>query len=431
MLAVIAAAIVSQRAAPSLEATALIVIAAPCYLAIRAVAWDEPLMTRIRWLIVVSAFLVLIPYLVEVLAAWIDWWLAFGISLPPIRPGNPSGTVGSSNALATYTYLLVPYAVWAAWSWRHGRIVAALLVGGALFALVTSGSRGAWLGALAGIIVGSVMVAADRGGVLRRLSWRQLVLALGVGVFVIAATSPWIAARVAAGDAGRYEIWSAALSIFARFPVLGAGPGSWQGMRPLEPITLADTASILTPHQSLLYVGAETGVVGLIAAALLVGAVVLVAWRAFTSQPRGRRVEVAVVAGSLVGVAVHSLFDPQFMLAAVMLMTMYLVARLDGPIVPSADPGRRARWPVVRGGVGDGRRHPPRHPHRRGHAGRGIRYRVPSTAAIGPPRCRRSIGRRACTTWGSTSLVARSRSADSVVRRRLLRRLAGRHPATP
>lgn len=348
--AMIVSGVFSQRPAATLEAVALLVLSAPCYLAIRAIAWDGPLGARVRWLIVVSAFLVLIPYIVQVLAAWISWWSHVGLTLPPIRPGHAGGTTTNPNALATYTYLLVPYAVWASRSWRRGRWVGGLLIVCAVFALVTSGSRGAWVGAAAGVAVAGLMIAGDRRGLVRQLARPRFAVGAVVGIVAIAVVSPWVLTRVAAGDASRQELWSAAISIFERFPVFGGGPGSWQGLRPLEPIFDADTAALFTSHASILHIAAETGVVGLAAAGVLVGAVVLAGRRAYAraSGLPGRRIEVAVVGGSLVALSVHSLVDPQFFLAAVMLMTAYLVARLDEPSQSaSADAHRPSRWPLA------------------------------------------------------------------------------------
>lgn len=344
----IASAVVSQRPAASLEATALLVLSAPCYLAIRAVAWDERLRSRIRWLIVVSAFLVLLPYVVEVLAAWVAWWSAVGPTLPPIRPGNAAGTVGNSNALATYTYLLAPIAAWAATSSRRGRLVATLLIACAVFALVTTGSRGAWLGAIAGLGAGGALVMADRGRAVLADHRTRLVLVAAIGLVVVVAVGPWILERFATGDAGRLELWSAALSIFARYPLLGGGPGSWQGLRQLEPITDPNTASLVGPHDSILYVAAETGIAGLVASGILVVAIALVARRAYVTRRSADRGEVAVAVGSLVALVVHSTVDPQFHLAAVVLTSAYLVARLEGPAGSmAAGDRRRAPWPAV------------------------------------------------------------------------------------
>lgn len=348
VLAGLASAFVSQRPAASVEAAALLVLSAPCYLAIRALAWDGPLTTRIRWLTVVCAFFVLVPYVVQVLMAWLQWWGAVGFGLPPLRPGNAGGTTASPNALATYTYLLVPYAAWAAWSWPRGRAVVAVLLSCAGFALLTTGSRGAWLAAAVGLVVTGTMLVADRRRAGMTIHRKLLAGAVGVALVTLVMVGPWLVARLTAGDAGRFELWAAAASIFAKFPLLGGGPGSWQGLRLLEPITNSATAVLHTPHDIVLYIGAETGVVGIASAGLVLAAIVVAAVRAWTRDTNDRRVEVAIIVGSLVGLAVHALVDTQFHLAAVVAMTVFLVARLDGPIEPVSMPvTSRRRWPMA------------------------------------------------------------------------------------
>jgi len=70
------------------------------------------------------------------------------------------------------------------------------------------------------------------------------------------------------GVGGRFYMWSGALRVFAKHPFLGAGTGgySWE-MEKMKPIM--EMPKIAHPHSDFLYMGANHGLVGVIALALL------------------------------------------------------------------------------------------------------------------------------------------------------------------
>lgn len=334
--ATVVGAVFSIRPEASREAIALLLLGVPVYFLIRHVFWTPTLRPRVEWLLIATTTTFLLAYLVQVLMQWRLWWSAVGPSVPPLRPGDVGLTLGTVNGVSLYIELLVPIAVWLSWTrWRSMPFSVGLaLIGG--IALVITGSRGAWLGSAAGMLALLALIALTERNSLGRsigrvpVPARMLVVTLVVAAGLV--LSPILVTRLAGGDAGRIELWTAAWSIFLDHPLLGAGPGSWQGLRALEPITSGNLVVLAAAHNSVLQILAETGVVGLVAAAVLAGAVVRAAVSSIASaaDTATRRLRQIVLA-SLVAAAVHSLVDTQFHLPAVVVLTMVLVAQFDPP----------------------------------------------------------------------------------------------------
>jgi O-antigen ligase len=325
----------AERPSIGLEGLALLLLSAPAYLTIRAMTATDWLRDRVDWLIVGATTVFVIAYLLQAATQWWSYWSVAGVAIPPLRPGDVGLTVGTVNAVALYLELLAPLAVWLSWTrWRRRGFSVGLAVLSA-GALLVTGSRGAWLGAVAGIIVGLVVawLAAGRpmprDAVARGVP-RVVVVGAGLGVVVLIVSSPVLIPRLLAGDAGRVELWSAAWSMFVGSPIAGVGLGGWPDARALTPISIAALAVLTTAHDSVLQILAETGLLGLLAGAWLVVAVTRTGWRAIraASEPALRTLRTVVFA-SLAAVAVHSLVDTQFHIPGVVLLTFLLVARLD------------------------------------------------------------------------------------------------------
>ena len=214
----------------------------------------------------------------------------------------------------------------------------------ATVALVVTGSRGAWLGAAAGLAFFGLLAWLDRGRhgrsslSLGRRGRLALVGAFVVGGLAVLLFGPTLLTRLTGGDAGRIELWEAAWSMFTGHPISGVGPGAWPGMRPLTPISDANLAVLYTSHSIVLQVLAELGVIGALAAGWLAATVAWTCWRsvrtAATTMDATLR---AACLASLAAFAVHSLVDTQIHIPAVALMLMLLVARLDpvrGAVAP-------------------------------------------------------------------------------------------------
>jgi putative inorganic carbon (HCO3(-)) transporter len=351
--AMIASALFSSRPESSREALALLLLALPGYLVVRSVLGDAFLRRRVDWLVVVMAVILVVGYLAQVGGQWLAWWSAVGPSIPPLRPGDVGLTIGTANAVAAYAELLVAPAAWVAWGrWRRRGVATAIAVLGAIALLIT-GSRGAWLGAAAGVLlVGSLRLRARRTAAAasgearapstRRASWRpsgRAILAGAAGLVVVSALGVLVGGRFFASDAGRIELWTAGLQVFAAHPVLGGGPGAWQGLRPLTDISNANYAVLYTPDSSRVAVLAETGLVGLVAWAILAGAIGRLAWQSTRDAPdEPSRIAREIDAACLLALGVHSLVDPMFHIPAVVLLILLLVARLELGLAAAAPP---------------------------------------------------------------------------------------------
>jgi O-antigen ligase len=197
-----------------------------------------------------------------------------------------TGTFNHPNPFAAYlgllavTFLAVRTAVGGRWS---GLYTAAAVACGA--GLLATYARGAWVGAVIGVVVVAALVD-------RRLLARLAVLVVAVVVLV-----PSVGARITdlegerhlSGTAGnsltwRLDYWGEVLDL-AGNPVTGIG---------LTGVSARLTTAV-PPHNDFLRVYVETGLMGLAAYGALLGAMGWVAWRAARRAPTrlGRAMGVA------------------------------------------------------------------------------------------------------------------------------------------
>lgn len=347
--ALVVGALTSANPEASREAVALLLVGLPGYFVVRSVVWNPELRPRVEWMVILATFVFVVAYLLQVLTQWVSWWSAVGPSIPPLRPGDVGLTVGTVNSIALYIELLVPVAVWLSWVRWRSRSFCALFAMLALLAFFITGSRGAWVGAAGGVAIFFVLLALEmdrsRTGTLVRSIpvWLRIAVAL-VALLAAVVVGPVLLTRLAGGDAGRFELWGAAWSIFTDHPLFGAGPGAWQGLRALEPISSGNLVVLYNAHDSVLQVLVETGLLGLVAAVVLVGSVTRLALQSIRAAPdaASRRLPQLALA-SLAAALVHSAFDTQYHLPAVVLMVAFLVAQFDPVAAPPVDQGGRRR----------------------------------------------------------------------------------------
>ena len=341
------ATITSERPAASIEALALLLIGVPAYFVIRAVLTDDYLRGRIDRLFVVSTTVFVVAYLLQCLTQWLSWWSVAGPSIPPLRPGDVGLTVGTVNAVALYLELMAPIAIWLSWTTWRSRSFTALLTVLSAFALLVTGSRGAWVGAAAGVAVGVLLVWRENGVSIRSaLGTTRGRIVAAVLVLGMVAAVPLVAPRLLLGDEGRLELWSAAWSMIVSSPIVGVGPGAWPDLRASTPISDDIFAVLATSHNSVLQTLTDVGIIGLLAGVWLVVAIARLGWRALASDRPASDRRIAIVAGgSIVACGVHSIVDTQFHIPAIVLLVLHLVARLElaaGVPTPRWSPSRRA-----------------------------------------------------------------------------------------
>lgn len=295
-------------------------------------------------------------YLLETIQAWDAWWRDVGrLTLPPLRPAYLGLSLGSPNPVATVALVLGAFAI-ATTSLQgiRGRAVAVMLVVlGAAVALV-SGSRGAWLGAAAGLAVAAVVALVQAPDVRARARARAsvgrrtaAVVAVGGGaVLVLAGTLAAASGRLTFDDAGYREAFAeASMRMFGSSPVTGTGAGTWQVLRAANEV--AGQPDLYIPHAHSIYTQtlAEFGAVGIVAAIVVLSAIALLLARALRSDdPRRRRVALAAVFG-VVFLAAQQTADMLMNVPAVLLAIALSIAWLDAAALGDPDAATMAGPP--------------------------------------------------------------------------------------
>ena len=288
-----------------------------------------------------------------------DWFIILG------RFMRASGTFGQPNPFAGFLGLVLPVALSLALHdvgdilrppRRLGALLRAGLFAGATVliaaALLASWSRGAWLGAAAGVSVVIVMRS-------RRAAFLSAVVALLVLTAVLLGSlSPTqlprpVAARLqevpaffGVGNPLEQEVnddnfalierlahWVAAERMLAAAPLLGVGPGNYAAAYPAyrlprweEPLGHA--------HNIYLNVLAETGIVGFAAFVVLWSTVVVFVLRRRNAAQATFTSALAVgILGMLAHLALHNLVDNLFVQGIYILVALW-VALLDASAAP-------------------------------------------------------------------------------------------------
>ncbi|RJQ51959.1 MAG: hypothetical protein C4521_11245 [Actinobacteria bacterium] len=190
------------------------------------------------------------------------------------------GAFGNPDLLGVYAALMLP--ILAAVVIREGgklRLVAGASIPPLVTALLFSYARSGWVGALFGI---GLVIAAASWRPRRVLAAAAVLLLLAAGLIAALglrtlqptpAETPFAEraasiARTGEGSAAtRLDIWPRTIGLILRRPLLGFGPESFRGrfmpLRGSRLVKLEGTTRWDRPHNSLLYLAAATGLVGL------------------------------------------------------------------------------------------------------------------------------------------------------------------------
>jgi O-antigen ligase/tetratricopeptide (TPR) repeat protein len=291
--------------------------------------------------------------------------------------GNPSATFGYRNYAASFLVGAIPPALAFAWTSDKRRTI--LLWTGSVFLmtvfLVLTRTRGAWLSIVGTGIIGIVLAAG---------SWRSRmpfpgrqqqivpVAALALGILVGVALPnhmskagafgfderkadvlTTLSTSFSPGDArGRLTTWERTLELIADHPVFGVGLGSWQHVYPeyVGDDRIGDWTEPQRPHNDLLWIVAETGIVGGGVYIWILAAMALAVVRALRNASQdGNAVHMAGVALGVVALFGHSMFSyPRERPAPSMLFWLGLgtVICLASSHAPRSGSGR-ARLPAL------------------------------------------------------------------------------------
>lgn len=257
----------------------------------------------------------------------IEWLLVGAPGLPPLRmdgEGTPFGSVA-----------VPPFVLWPAWAlagliedvrWRRPIRIGLVAVGVPL--TILSGSRSAWLAVAAtAVIVGLPWLWSHRGqfGVRHLLRGRGLLVSLG-GLVAAGLVAALVLPRLTAVTSLVYRVglWRDTLQAWSTDPLLGIGPGFMPYAR--QAAAADFTFPVRQPHSHNLPLGVlgDAGVLGLVAAAVLVAVLVAVAhpWR--TRTPVGRAAAVVLVGLAIGGLSEDLTFLPNFDLLAIALLAVVL-----------------------------------------------------------------------------------------------------------
>ena len=149
----------------------------------------------------------------------------------------------------------------------------------------------------------------------------------------------WAGARDWSLDAARRDLWQAAWRTGLERPLTGVGPiGYARALNAVrDPSTLP--ALLFTPHNVPLMAWAEGGLLGVVALAVLVAALLRVSYRRWRSTTGAERVRIAGAFAGLLGLSAHSMVDTFFGAAlgtALILPLVTLAAYLVTPLEPEA-----------------------------------------------------------------------------------------------
>jgi O-antigen ligase len=252
----------------------------------------------------------------------VEWVLAGGVGLPPLRLGH-EGTPFGSVAVPPFVILAaLPIALGVPDRRLRRGLVAGLAVVGVPLAVI-SGSRSAWL---AMGVAAFVLAIPYIGRIRTTLTWGRALMGAGAGVLVIGATVVLIGGRVVQASSLLYRayLWRDTLSAWRMDPLLGIGPGSMPYAR--EAAAPALSFPVAQPHSHDIPLGilGDAGIVGLAVALALAVWFVAVAgpWRLRTHTGRAA---FAVLAGFSVGMLFEDLtFLPNFNLLVLLLVAICL-----------------------------------------------------------------------------------------------------------
>jgi tetratricopeptide (TPR) repeat protein/O-antigen ligase len=250
-------------------------------------------------------------------------WLAISAgeaAFPPVVV-RPHPLLGHANMVAVFLNLLWPIVLvrlFSSTSWIN-RILGSLWVLLAWAVILLASSRSAWLGAATALPVTlGLWWLAEGGRAGRRLriprpSGRWLAVGAGVLPVVAAAglAAVWLFQRSALrgfGLGARQIYWETAWRTFLDHPVAGLGPDTFPTAYQ-SAVSIPPHIFYVHAHSKPFHLLAENGLLGIVSGAALLVTALWAAWRHWRGETVPQRRFLAGVAGALITIAVHCLFD--------------------------------------------------------------------------------------------------------------------------
>lgn len=281
---------------------------------------------------------------------WLREWLALaqlGRGTPPFGYRLPGAFLGHANMEAGYLALILPLVVVRFWRARgllsrSGWV--ALLGVFSLTAYFTS-SRAGWAATAVGVLTSTLLLALSGR---ERGSWRSLIsrarsilsrpLVVG-GLLVIAPILLWLVWIQATQTShapllqARAGVWNAGVSLLRQSPLVGHGPGSSHVLVVVADQLLTE-AYFIHPHNLLLFLGSEGGIIGLGIVLVGVAAFLISCFRSWQLMDARERAWAAGPLGALTAAALHNQADLIFEAPVYSISVLLLVLLLLKPKSP-------------------------------------------------------------------------------------------------
>jgi O-antigen ligase len=343
-LAVFAISTVTSRVPRlSVEMLAYAVLLSELYLLLVALLRRPVLRLHFERLSLTISLIVCVLYLAQAFQAWLVWWDQVGrLAIPPLRPGYLGLSLGAPIPIATLVLLLGAFGL--ATSQLRGltnRVVGAVVLGLTGATVLITASRGAWLGAAAGLAVtfGAAVVARPetRAAARRQLRsrWAAVALAVSVPILAIGTVLAALSGRLTLEDGGyRAGFAAASFRMFDASPITGAGPGTWQVLRAANSDRTSPDLYIPHAHNIYLQTLAEFGLLGLVAGVVLFGALALLILRAIRSDDSPTRRVAYAALFAVVLLAVQQVGDVLVNVPALLFAMVLPIAWLDAAAQP-------------------------------------------------------------------------------------------------
>ncbi|MDA0746228.1 MAG: tetratricopeptide repeat protein [bacterium] len=255
--------------------------------------------------------------------------------------GNPSATFGYRNFAASYLVASIPPVITFAWASasRNGLIAWATSATLMTLFLVYTRTRGAWLGLGLSLFVGALILLWFRLrhniGPTQTPGARRRMLTIACCLLILAGgatlshrmqqegkfrfderktdTLTALEAAFSSADArGRLTLWQHTLEMIRDHPFLGVGLGSWQVAYPLydRGDWITANAAPQRPHNDLLWILSEIGLLGFACYAWLLFVFFRTTWRALrTAQWTPDTVRAFGIALGILALIGHSCFS--------------------------------------------------------------------------------------------------------------------------
>lgn len=192
-------------------------------------------------------------------------------------------------------------------------------------------SRGAMIGVAVGL--GIVVII---GGSRRLLAWYGGAVALGVVAFAVLATQRFFASGSGGGESTRILIWTSSLHMLRDHPVFGVGMDQFLYQYERRYVSPAGWPERYTshPHNIVLDVWLQLGILGLIVFGWLAFVVARRAWRLWRHGRLGHDGIVLGAVAALIAGLVHGMVDNAFFLPDLAVMTWFFVVLMEQPSLP-------------------------------------------------------------------------------------------------